>query len=129
MTASVGVFFIYIFDKEYESEYKPRYESIKSISNVKNAFEGLQFNVRIYENLDNKLFRSKLRGLINREECESHDSFVLYISFHGFKDGFLASNNIKIKFDYVFTMLSNQNCKKFINKPKIIFFDCCRGDI
>ena len=64
---------------------------------------------------------------MSRNECDLHDRFVLYIHSHGKQNGFFMANNQIIQFHEVIQLFSNAKCEKFINKPKILLFDCCRG--
>ena len=70
--------------------------------------------------------KETLKQVLNSEECNSHDCFVLYIHSHGKDSGFYTSNNNIIQFDQIIQLFSDENCKKFIGKPKLIFFDCGR---
>ena len=122
----IGFCAIFNFSSFDNNKYKSRDDSIESASSVRETFKRLQFDVRMFHDLNDQLFISKLKELINKKECESHDCFVLYINSHGLKDGFVTSNNNIIGFNEMMKFFSNENCKKFINKPKIIVFDCCR---
>ena len=86
----------------------------------------MQFDVRIHQDSSDVELKNKLREFVNKEECKLHDCFVLYIHSHGKENGFITKNNETIVFNEIIKMFSNQNCKNFIKKPKIIFFDCCR---
>ena len=103
-----------------------RSDSIKSVSLVQDTFERLQFDVKIYQDLSDVQLRNKLREFLDKEECKSHDCFVLYIHSHGLENGFITKNNQIIGFNEIMKMFCNEDCREFINKPKIIFFDCCR---
>ena len=106
-----------------------RSDSIQSVSLVQDTFERLQFDVKIYQDLSDEQLKNKLREFIDKEECKLHDCFVLYIHSHGKENGFITKNNKTIEFNEIIKMFCNKNCENFITKPKIIFFDCCRGSM
>ena len=103
-----------------------RSDSIQSVSLVQDTFERLKFDVKINQDLSDVDLKNKLKEFLGKKECILHDCFVLYIHSHGKENGFITANMKKIGFNEIMQMFSNQNCKNFIKKPKIIFFDCCR---
>lgn len=108
-------------------EKKTRNDSIKGVDLICKAFEKLQFTVKIWIDLSDVDIKKKIKELYDRKECEGHDCFVLYVSSHGDNESFSTSNNKHITFDEIIRMFTDKKCKKFAKKPKIIFFDCCRG--
>ena len=105
------------------NEQLKRNDSIESVNLIRKAFEYLNFEVRIFTHLKDRKVKSKLNEILNNEECNLHDSFVLYIHSHGKEEGFVAANNKIIQFHEIYDLFSNENCKKLIGKPKLIFFD------
>ena len=73
-------------------------------------------------------FKLKLNEILNSEECNLHDCFVLYIDSHGKEHGFVTANNNVFEYHKIFELFCNANCQKLIGKPKIILFDCCRWE-
>ena len=110
------------------NEKLKRNDSIESVNLIRKAFEHLNFEVIIFTDLEDEKIKSKLNQILNNEECNLHDSFVLYIHSHGKEEGFLTANNKVIKFHEIYDLFSNKNCKNLMGKPKLIFFDCCRGE-
>ena len=104
-------------------------QSNQSVSLVQDTFKRLQFDVKIYVDLSDEQLKNKLKEFVDKEESKSHDCFVLYIHSHGLENGFITANNKIIGFNEIKKVFCNKNCEKFINKPKIIFFDCCRGSM
>lgn len=108
-------------------KYEERNDSFNDVCLIKSAFEPLNFSVITYFDLKYKDIFLNLNELINREECDHHDAFVLYIHSHGKETGFITSDNKIIEFEDIIEVFSDKNCRKFIEKPKMVFFDCCRG--
>ena len=105
-----------------------RNDSIENVISIWETFEQLKFKVIIFQDLNDTEIFSKLNQLLNREECKSHDCFVLYIHSHGKENGFITTNNEIIEYHKIYELLLNSKCQKFIRKPKLLFFDCCRGE-
>ena len=105
-----------------------RVDSIKSVYLISETFNQLNFKLKIFHDLKDYEIKSKLNQLLNSEECESYDCFVLYIHSHGKEHGFITANNNVIEYHEIFDLFSNKNSQKLIGKPKLILFDCCRGD-
>ena len=108
-------------------EYEERNDSFNDVCLIKTAFEALNFSVITYFDLKYEDIFLNLNEIINKQECDNHDAIVLYIHSHGNEKGFITSNNKVIEFREIIDLFSDENCKKFTKKPKIIFFDCCRG--
>jgi len=119
------------FEEEKENENLERNDSIESVHLIRKAFEYLNFKVKMFQDLNDIEIKSKLNELLNKEECNFHDCFTLYIHSHGKENGFLPSNNNNnkiVEYHEIYELFSNSNCQKFIRKPKLLFFDCCRGE-
>ena len=108
------------------AEERERSDSVKSVLLIEETFQKLNFIVKIFHDLSDVQMREKLTDLMSRDECDQHDCFVFYIHSHGQQNGFLMANNQVVKFHEVIQLFSDAKCKKFIGKPKLIFFDCCR---
>lgn len=92
------------------------------------AFNNLNFKVKIFQDLNNFEIKENLNELLNSEECDLHDCIVLYIRSHDRHNGFITANFNYMEYHEIFEMFSNAKCRKFIGKPKLLFFDCCKGD-
>ena len=111
-----------------DDENLQRNNSIEYVNLIRKTFEQLNFKVKIFTDLKDKKIKLKLNEILNSEECNLHDCFVLYIHSHGKEQGFITANNKIIKFDEIYELFSNAKCEKFVGKPKLLFFDCCRGE-
>ena len=113
------------FDEDDQME---RSDSIKSVNLIRETFNNLNFKVKMFHDLNDIQIISKLNDLMNSEECDSHECFVLYIHSHGKEDGFITADGKVFNFHDILNLLTNAKCKKLIRKPKLVFFDCCRGE-
>ena len=111
-------------------ELQERTLSKENVNKLKELFEQLNFDVKIYENFTDEKLREKLKKIIeklNSEQCVNHDAFILYIGTHGVENGFICSNTKIIQYQQIIHLFTDESVNKFKNKPKLLFFDCCRG--
>ena len=112
-----------------ENKLPSRDDAREYVWRIKDIFEQLNFRVEVYENYYYENMKEEIMDIINSEECNDDDAIVLYIGTHGNEDGFYCSDTKLVKHQEIIDMFSNKNCLKFANKPKLIFFDFCRGGI
>ncbi len=68
-----------------------------------------------------------LRETAKHDDLKKHDCLVVIILSHGYSGQLIAADNRGIEFEKVLSMFNNQNCPQLIKKPKMFFFNCCRG--
>jgi len=108
-------------------EYPHRHGSVDEAKRLKDIFEQLYFKVQV---MDNSVMADTLKTIeeySQKEELKRHDCFVLIVLSHGKSGGFITSDGQYIPFKEVVEQLNNKNCQNLINKPKLLFFSCCRG--
>ena len=115
------------FDGNKELKRKGSEDNVKLI---KEAFEYHQFKVNDHCDLNDEQIIKLITEQVENENCKSFDAFVLYIHSHGISDSILCSNNKVIRFYQIIELFQDEICGNLLDKPKLIFFDCCRtGDI
>lgn len=107
-------------------EHLKRDGSEESVRLIKEAFEYNLFNALLYCDLTDDQILNEINELVKCEQCKEHDAFVLYIHTHGVQDTILCSNNRTLHFHEILNLFRDENCEYLTNKPKLIFFDCCR---
>ena len=100
--------------------------SEENVKLIREAFEYHGFEVNDYCDLNNDEMTNLIDKQVNQERCKSFDAFVLYIHSHGIADSILCSNNKAIKFYEIIELFQDDICENLLEKPKLIFFDCCR---
>ena len=108
-----------------EKKPKERVWSKKDVENLKQTLEYLEFDVDIKENLT----KSELENLLNKQAEKSHknyDCFLCVVMSHGIDDHIVTRDNQLISFAEI--MLPIKSCSTLNNKPKLFFFQACRGD-
>ena len=68
-----------------------------------------------------------LRSIAKHPDLKRHDCLVVIILSHGNSGQIIASDNHGLEFEKVLTIFNNTNCRQLIKKPKMFFFNCCRG--
>ena len=111
--------------------------SEENVKLIKKAFKYQRFQVDHYCDLNDYQMINLINEKVNHEKCKSIDAFVLYIHTHGIADHILCKNSYEknendeitkvIHFHQIIELFKDQNCENLKNKPKIIFFDCCRS--
>ena len=59
-----------------------------------------------------------------------HDAFVGIVMTHGQKDNMIQGVDEKfVKTEAILENFNNRNCEALIGKPKLFFFQTCRGSM
>ena len=113
--------------------------SEENVKLIKEAFEYHGFQVDDYSDLNYDEIIELINKKVDHENCRSFDAFVLYIHTHGILDHILCKNSFEksengeyiitkaIHFHEIIALFKNENCENLKNKPKLLFFDCCRS--
>ena len=121
-----GVALVINIRKYKDNKQKERKWSEKDFENLKQTFKYLEFNVRPYENLTAKQIRDEIQKIADLDHTNS-DCFLCVVMSHGNKDKIVASDNEEISFKEIMQPIK-ESCKSLENKPKLFFFQACRGD-
>ena len=100
--------------------------SKQDFENLKRTLEYfLEFDVRPYENLKAIEIEQIIKKIAELDHKNS-DCFLCVVMGHGNDDKIVASDNQEISFEE--TMAPIKSCASLENKPKLFFFQACRGD-
>ncbi|XP_063957178.1 uncharacterized protein LOC129263184 isoform X2 [Lytechinus pictus] len=122
-----GVAFIlnnYIFDTYRASERKG---SHIDLVNVRHVFKEIGYAPEEAQNLTAEEIRMELNSL-KQKILPTHTSVVLVFMSHGVPEGILGTDQKVVTVEEIKNMFSGNNCQALIGKPKIMFFQACRGD-
>ncbi|GFT73143.1 hypothetical protein TNCV_2554301 [Trichonephila clavipes] len=93
----------------------------------------LGYEVTIEWNKKAEEMHSILFEFSNHPGFKTVDSCIVYILSHGGRDYnrdyILGSDDEELYLDDIYKMFNNENCKSLIGKPKIFFFQACRGTL
>ncbi|XP_054162806.1 caspase-7-like [Oppia nitens] len=129
MTSKVRGFCLIFNIFEFQNTNEMREGSVAEANRLKTVFEQLLFDVKVMDNPHKKAIDTYINDYSQRDELKNHDAFILIVLSHGVSHGFKASDGQYISFKDIAEKLNNMNCHNLVNKPKLLFFSCCRGDI
>ncbi|XP_065169946.1 caspase Dronc-like [Atheta coriaria] len=106
------------------------------VKNLQSLFEQMGFSVDIHPVTETSHTKegieTALKNFVDDERLIEADIAMLFIMSHGNRDNnrdfFYSANGEKVLYDDVKFYFSNSRCKSMQGKPKIIFFQVCRGD-
>ena len=108
-----------------EENPKERVWSKKDVENLTHTLKKLEFDLIKEENLT----KSELENLLDEQTEKSHenyDCFLCVVMSHGIDDHIVTRDNQLISFAEI--MAPIKSCPTLIGKPKMFFFQACRGD-
>ena len=101
--------------------------SIKDVESLRTTFEYLEFDFQLLENLKATEIISTIQGISSIHAYRTDvDCFLCVVMSHGGQDKIMASDNIEVSFDEI--MAPIKSCESLIGKPKLVFFQSCRGE-
>ncbi|XP_021932824.1 caspase-2-like isoform X2 [Zootermopsis nevadensis] len=102
--------------------------------NLGDLFRDFGYKVESYRDQGLEDMRRKISQFARRTEHSRYDSCVVAIMSHG-KMGIskqdstiVAADGQRLKIDWVLEQFTNENARSLVGKPKIFFFQSCRGD-
>ena len=120
----------FIVNIEYFEEnilYKKRDGSRHDIIALKNVFDLINYETKIFENLTRKEFLKVLKSIRSIDHSK-YDSFFCVIMSHGNDKGeIIFANNKPLSKSKIESEFSPRYCKGLESKPRIFIFQACRG--
>ena len=111
----------------FESEAFPKRNGSEIESQrLKQVFNELDFNVNEFNDIRAEEIVCQLKRFCKKDQRNS-DAFIVFVLSHGDQNGFYGTDGELVKYETVLKQYNNQNCPQLIGKPKIFFFNCCRG--
>jgi hypothetical protein len=100
----------------------------KEMQRFRNIFFQLHFDVIMMKNTNKIDIINILTEISNRNELNDHNAFVFMIIAHGNeKNEIYGFDSETIKIRDLMDLMNTENCPKLRSKPKLFFFNCCRG--
>jgi hypothetical protein len=110
-----------------QKQLEERVWSETDVESLRNTFEYLEFEFILCENLKANQIISTIQGIASIHAYRTDvDCFVCVVMSHGGQDKIMASDNIEVSFEDI--MAPIKSCKSLISKPKLFFFQSCRGE-
>jgi len=109
------------------NELKERVWSRKDVESLRTTFEFLEFEFQLLQNLKASEIISTIQGMLTIHAYRTDvDCFVFVVMSHGGQDKIMASDNIEVSFEEIIAPI--KSCESLIGKPKLFFFQSCRGE-
>jgi hypothetical protein len=100
-------------------------KSNKDVENLKRTLEYLEFDFKLCDNFKAEEIEQEMQIQASIDHSQS-DCFLCVVMSHGNdEDKFLTSDNKKISFEQI--MAPIKLCETLKDKPKLFFFQACRG--
>ncbi|XP_071479484.1 caspase-3-like [Diadema antillarum] len=97
------------------------------VKNVTHVFKEIGYEIVVKQDLTADEIRDALASL--KTEIRSfHTSAVLVFMSHGDREGICGKDGSVISVEEIKEIFSGRNCPDLRGKPKIFFFQACRGD-
>ena len=93
---------------------------------LRQTFEWLNFKVVPIHNCTGQKMRSELKA-ISKMDHKKYDAFICCILSHGYEDGIYGTDWDLLPLSDIRKMFTGERCKGLLEKPKIFFFQACRG--
>ncbi|XP_071499126.1 uncharacterized protein [Diadema antillarum] len=97
------------------------------VKNVTHVFQEIGYKVIVVQDLTADEIRDALASLKTKIQS-SHTSAVLVFMSHGDREGICGKDGKVISVEEIKDIFSGRNCPNLCGKPKIFFFQACRGD-
>ena len=106
-------------------ELKEKEWSIKDVKNLKKTLNYLEFDLDLAENLTKSQIEERLQQIASIDH-KSFDCFLCVVMAHGNQDNIVTSDSQLISFEEIIAPI--KSCTSLCNKPKMFFFQACRGE-
>jgi hypothetical protein len=115
--------------RSYEDD-KLKNREIKSkidVDNLKRTLEYLEFDFQLCDNFKAEEIEQEIKRQASQIDHSQSDCFLCVVMSHGNdEDIFFSSDSIKISFEHI--MAPIKLCETLKDKPKLFFFQTCRGN-
>lgn len=98
----------------------------KDRDDICNTLYGLDFDVRVFDDLSRKEVLDRLKD-VSREDHSDNDCLVVVMMSHG-EQGVLYARDNKYNVDSLWKNFVGNACPSLIGKPKMFFIQACRGE-
>ncbi|XP_065084025.1 caspase-like [Ochlerotatus camptorhynchus] len=98
----------------------------KDRDDICNVLYGLDFEVRVFDDLSRKEVLETLKE-VSREDHTDNDCLVVVVMSHG-EQGVLYARDNKYTVDSLWKNFVGKSCESLIGKPKLFFIQGCRGE-
>jgi hypothetical protein len=94
------------------------------VKNLTQSLQYLEFDLKLHENLKANEIRDEIKKIAEMDHTDS-DCFLCVVMSHGEDDKIIATDSQEISFMEIMEPI--KSCTSLQNKPKLFFFQACRG--
>ncbi|KAL7300365.1 hypothetical protein TKK_0006986 [Trichogramma kaykai] len=117
-----------IFNHEhFDTGFAARDGSSADARRIEQTFQRLGFSVDICDDYEHSGIISKISELA-AEDHTNNDCICIFVLTHGLKNDLICAKNVVYKIDDLWKPFTADKCKSLAGKPKLFFFQACRGD-
>lgn len=132
MTSDPIGFCLIIINENFQS-LDTRIGSLIDATALESLFESLGYIVTVVWDLSGLRMEDCLLQFSQNPNFSQVDSIVVFILTHGDRinncDVLLGTDTVPVFISDIYTMFDNKNCPRMLGKPKMFFFQACRGSM
>jgi len=113
------------YDAPNPFQLKERVWSVKDVDNLRQTLQYLEFDFQLCQNFTKSQLEQKIQEQASINHSNS-DCFLCMIMSHGNEDKIVTSDNCEISCEEIMEPI--KSCASLENKPKLFFFQACRGE-
>ncbi|XP_048241358.1 uncharacterized protein LOC124125871 [Haliotis rufescens] len=117
----------YIFNNKRFEGRKLRIGTEKDRDLLRKVWKTLQFEVKTFDDLKKQEMEEKLQELARLDVHKDNDCVVVFFLTHGDNGTVQGSDNEWLTIDSIISPFKAANCPLLAGKPKLFFFQSCRG--
>uniref|UniRef100_A0A182YKQ0 Caspase n=1 Tax=Anopheles stephensi TaxID=30069 RepID=A0A182YKQ0_ANOST len=114
-----------IFNHKHFLHEPVRHGTETDCNNIREALQNLQFEVRVYDDLERRELTRVLDALAE-EDHKNRDCLLVVIMTHG-EDDVLYAKDRTFRVDRLWENFIGKACPSLLGKPKLFFIQACRG--
>ncbi|XP_016839661.1 caspase-1-like isoform X4 [Nasonia vitripennis] len=117
-----------IFNHEtFDTGFETREGSSVDARRIEQTFQQLGFTVEICDDYEHSGVMNKLNEL-SEEDHSDNDCLCIFVLTHGLKNDLICAKDVVYKLENVWKPFTADKCSSLAGKPKLFFFQACRGD-
>ena len=114
------------YDAPNPFKLKERVWSVKDVDNLQQTLEYLEFDFKLCQNFTKSQIEQEIKEMASSVDHSKSDCFLCVVMSHGNEDKIVTSDNKLMSFEEI--MAPIKQCSSLSDKPKLFFFQACRGE-
>ncbi|XP_015589999.1 caspase-1 isoform X2 [Cephus cinctus] len=117
-----------VFNHEmFDTGFEKREGSSVDAKRIQKTFTNLGFEVDVFDNYKHSEVIDRVEKL-SQENHSDNDCLCIFILTHGLNNDLILAKDVAYKSDSIWKPFTADNCPTLAGKPKLFFFQACRGD-